>query len=59
MRDVVLFNAGAGLYAAGVVDSIAQGVELAAATIDSGQAAEALERFVVATSQHAGGRTDA
>ncbi len=48
-RDVVLFNAGAGLYAAGVVDDVAQGVELAAETIDSGRAADALERFIAVT----------
>lgn len=50
-RDVVLFNAGAGLYAAGVVENVAQGVELAAATIDSGQAAETLSKFVEITRQ--------
>jgi len=48
-RDVVLFNAGAGLYAAGVVDDVAQGVEVAADSIDSGKAAEALERFIAVT----------
>ncbi|MGE3798455.1 MAG: anthranilate phosphoribosyltransferase [Thermomicrobiales bacterium] len=48
-RDVVLFNAGAGLYAAGVAENVAQGVEMARDTIDSGRAAEALERFIAVT----------
>ncbi len=55
MRDVVLFNAGAGLYAAGVVENVRQGVELAAATIDSGRAADTLERFVQASRQSSSG----
>lgn len=38
-RDVVLMNAGAALYAAGKVDTIARGVEAARESIDSGAAA--------------------
>ena len=38
-RDAVLLNAGAGLFVAGRVKSLAEGWELAAATIDSGVAA--------------------
>lgn len=51
-RNIVLLNAAAGLVVAGVVDSLAAGLDLATATIDSGAAAAALDRFV-ATSQAA------
>jgi anthranilate phosphoribosyltransferase len=44
-RDVVLLNAGAALELAGRAPSLAEGVALAAATIDSGAAAERLERL--------------
>ena len=47
-RDVVLLNAAAALVAAGRADHIADGVPLAAKSIDSGAAAgrlEALARF--------------
>jgi anthranilate phosphoribosyltransferase len=44
-RDVVLLNAGAALALAGRADSIADGVVLAAATIDGGAAARFLERL--------------
>jgi anthranilate phosphoribosyltransferase len=45
-RDVVLLNAGAGLYVAGVASDIADGIARAAASIDTGAAAEALGRLV-------------
>ncbi|CAN5700994.1 anthranilate phosphoribosyltransferase [soil metagenome] len=45
-RDVVLLNAGAALEVAGRSASMADGVALAADTIDSGAAAAALERWV-------------
>jgi anthranilate phosphoribosyltransferase len=48
-RDVVLLNAAAALYAAGVVDTVADGIHLAAESIDSGRAAGAVEAFVSAT----------
>jgi len=41
-RDAVLLNAGAGLFVAGKVKSLAEGWELAGATIDSGAAAAKL-----------------
>ncbi len=52
-RTAVLLNAGAGLFVAGVADSLREGVLLAAAAIDSGAATAALERFV-STSQRLG-----
>lgn len=45
-RDAAVFNAGAGLYVAGTVRDIAGGVRLAEATIDSGHARAALDRFI-------------
>lgn len=45
-RDIVLLNAGAALYVAGIGASMAAGVALAAQTIDSGAARAKLEAFV-------------
>jgi anthranilate phosphoribosyltransferase len=47
--DVVLLNAGAALYAAGVGSSIADGVERARRTVASGAALAKLEQFVTFT----------
>jgi anthranilate phosphoribosyltransferase len=48
-RDVVLLNAGAALEVAGRAATLAEGIELAAGTIDSGSAAASLERWVAAS----------
>lgn len=48
-RDIVVLNAGAGLYVAGVADAIAGGVGAAAAAIDRGGGAEILDRLVAAS----------
>ena len=45
-REVVLFNAGSGLYLGGCASSLQAGVELAANLIDSGAAQERLEAYV-------------
>jgi anthranilate phosphoribosyltransferase len=45
-RDIVLLNAGAGLVVSGLADTLAEGVERAAASVDEGQAARALDRLV-------------
>ena len=45
-RNAVLLNAGASLYIGGKADSIREGVELAANIIDSGKAAETLDKFI-------------
>jgi len=42
-RDIILANAGAAIYVAGLADSIAEGVETAARAIDEGGAAETFE----------------
>jgi anthranilate phosphoribosyltransferase len=46
VRDVVLLNAAAALVVADVAGNLAEGLETAAAAIDGGAAAGALERFV-------------
>jgi anthranilate phosphoribosyltransferase len=48
-RDIVLLNAGAALYAAGVAASIGEGVERARQAIASGAARAKLEAYVAAT----------
>lgn len=48
-RSAVLLNAGAALYVAGKAGSIADGVALAARTIDSGAALAKLEAFAAAS----------
>ncbi len=48
-RDIVILNAGVGLYAAGVVDSIPSGIERARAAIESGAARGKLDQLVAAT----------
>jgi anthranilate phosphoribosyltransferase len=44
--DLALINAGAAIYAAGLAETIAAGVELARATLLDGRAAQALERYL-------------
>ncbi len=48
-RDIVCLNAGAALYVAGRVDTIAHGIEAARAAIASGDARAKLEHFVDTT----------
>jgi anthranilate phosphoribosyltransferase len=48
-RDIVLFNAGAALYAANVADSLSNGIERAREALASGRAAERLYAFVQTT----------
>ena len=54
-RDVVLLNAGAALYVAGVASSIDEGVELAQASVDSGRASRVLDDMVRFTQRTPGG----
>jgi anthranilate phosphoribosyltransferase len=49
VRDLILVNAGAGLYVTGLASSIKSGAELAAKAIDSGDAAARVGAFVEAT----------
>ncbi|WP_298963215.1 anthranilate phosphoribosyltransferase [uncultured Roseibium sp.] len=48
-RDIVLFNAAASLMVADKVDNLKTGVEMAAESIDSGTAADTLEKLVAAS----------
>jgi len=50
-RDIVLLNAGAGIYVSGLVNSLADGVKAAAQSIDSGQALNAKNAYIAATQQ--------
>ncbi|MCK5001580.1 MAG: anthranilate phosphoribosyltransferase [Gammaproteobacteria bacterium] len=48
-KDIVCLNAGASIYVAGLVDSLAEGVERAAEVITEGKAAEKLQELVAKT----------
>ena len=48
-RDAVLMNAGAALYIGGKAAGFAEGISLAAELIDSGKAAETLEKLIAAS----------
>jgi anthranilate phosphoribosyltransferase len=54
--ELAAINAGAAIYASGGVESIADGVAAAREALAGGRAAEALERFVQASSKHAPAR---
>ncbi len=45
-RDIVVLNAAAGVVTGGLADTLAEGYELATASLDGGQAAIVLERLV-------------
>jgi anthranilate phosphoribosyltransferase len=49
IRDIVLLNAGAALYCAGVASSVADGVKRAREAVASGAAQAKLEQFVAVT----------
>jgi anthranilate phosphoribosyltransferase len=51
--DLALINAGAAIYAAGVAQTLAEGVLRARAAIEDGRAADALERYLEASRQYA------
>jgi anthranilate phosphoribosyltransferase len=50
-RDIVLANAGAAIYVSGGVKRLRDGVERAAASIDSGAARRALDRLIASTAR--------
>jgi anthranilate phosphoribosyltransferase len=51
IRDIVLLNAGAALYCAGVAASVAEGVRQAREAVSSGRAMARLERYVAFSRQ--------
>jgi anthranilate phosphoribosyltransferase len=48
-RDIVLLNAGAAIWVAGVAESLEEGIELARRSIDSGAARERLAVLIAAS----------
>ncbi|MFP3979762.1 MAG: anthranilate phosphoribosyltransferase [Desulfobacterales bacterium] len=52
-RDIVLINAAAALMAAGRVEKIGQGIEMAESAIDTGAAADKLESLIAFTRENA------
>ena len=50
-RDIVLLNAGAAIYVAGLATDLAAGIATAATVIDNGQALLKLQQLVVATNR--------
>ncbi len=50
-RDIVLLNAAAGLLVAGKADTLRDGIDMAAASIDSGAAMRALDALAAITSE--------
>ena len=53
-RDIVLLNAAAVLWVAGAASDLAEGLVVAAKSIDSGRATEKLEALIEATTEAAG-----
>ena len=53
-RDIVLLNAGAGLYVSGLANSLADGFEMAKNSIDSGKARASKTAYIKATQTVAG-----
>ncbi len=52
-EPLAVINAGAAIYAAGLADTIGEGVEAARSALGEGRAAAALERYVAASRRHA------
>lgn len=50
-RDIVVLNAGAGIYVSGLADTLNSGVEMAQAAIDDGRAKAAKQAYVSATNE--------
>ena len=53
-RDIVLLNAGAAIYAAGIVDTFEHGIKMAHQAIESGAALEKLHELVEFTHKNSG-----
>lgn len=52
VRDIVSFNAGTALYIAGIASDVAEGIERAHASIDSGAAQEVLDSMIAVSAIH-------
>jgi anthranilate phosphoribosyltransferase len=51
LRDIVILNAGAALYCAGISASMADGVNLARSVIEDGAARTKMDDFIRVTNQ--------
>lgn len=58
-RDIVVLNAAAGIYVAGLVDELSAAITLAQQSIDSGKAKAALDSYVAATQAVNGAQNNA
>lgn len=56
-RDIVVLNAGAGLFIAGAATTVTRGVQMATAAIDAGRAQATLDALVTTSHAHVGPRT--
>jgi anthranilate phosphoribosyltransferase len=50
VRDIVLLNAAAGLVVGGLAPNMAEGLDRAAGSIDSGAASNALDKLIAVSS---------
>jgi len=50
-RDIVVLNAGAGVYVSGLSDSLESGIQRASSAIDSGEALTAMNAYINATQE--------
>ena len=50
-RDIVLMNAGAAIYVAGIASSLQAGIEIAAEVIDKGAALEKLNQLIACSNR--------
>jgi len=50
-RDSIVLNAGVGCYVYGLTDTIEEGCKLARATLESGKAAELLQKWIKVSNQ--------
>ena len=57
-RDIVLLNAGAAIYVAGLVANLAAGIACASRMIDSGEAKNKLQQMIVLSRQMSQGTSD-
>jgi anthranilate phosphoribosyltransferase len=51
VRDIVLLNAGAGLFVAGKAPTVKEGIAMAAEAVDSGRSAQALDALIQITGE--------
>jgi len=55
-KDIVMLNAGAGIYLGGKAKDLAEGIELAKESIDSGKALKKLQEFIARSNNYGKGK---